>query len=96
LILTNPEGVEFTYALRFQFVASCGPDDRVGNDPEANLLYKPCITEPKTKLLANRETGFVTGLRSKKTPKDDCKSEALCLESIILHTDRGHRSKDKS
>nr|GEZ38914.1 reverse transcriptase domain-containing protein [Tanacetum cinerariifolium] len=45
----------------------CGPDDRARNDPYANLLYKPRVTESGTKLLANGETGFVAGLRSKKT-----------------------------
>nr|GEX66459.1 reverse transcriptase domain-containing protein [Tanacetum cinerariifolium] len=40
-----------------------------GTSPDANLLYKPCITGSGTKLLIDGKTGFVTGLRSKKTLK---------------------------
>nr|GEY97108.1 reverse transcriptase domain-containing protein [Tanacetum cinerariifolium] len=39
----------------------------IGNSPDADLLYKPRVTGSGTKLLANGETGLVTGLRSKKT-----------------------------
>nr|GEW35081.1 reverse transcriptase domain-containing protein [Tanacetum cinerariifolium] len=52
-----------------QAFQQCGPDDRARNGPNANLLYKLRVTGSGTKLLANGETGFVTGLRSKKTPK---------------------------
>nr|GEV85048.1 reverse transcriptase domain-containing protein [Tanacetum cinerariifolium] len=45
----------------------CGPDDRAGNDPDVDLLYKPRVTGSETKLLADGETGLVNGLRSKKT-----------------------------
>nr|GEY03505.1 reverse transcriptase domain-containing protein [Tanacetum cinerariifolium] len=36
--------------------------------PDADLLYKPCVTGSRTKLLVDGETGLVTSLRSKKTP----------------------------
>nr|GEV02124.1 reverse transcriptase domain-containing protein [Tanacetum cinerariifolium] len=46
-----------------------GPDDRTGGGPDANLLYKPCITGSEIKLFTDGKTGFITGLRSKKTSK---------------------------
>nr|GEX29007.1 reverse transcriptase domain-containing protein [Tanacetum cinerariifolium] len=46
-----------------------GPDDRTGDGPDASLLYKPCITGSRTKLLTDGKTGFITGLCSKKTSK---------------------------
>nr|GEW60670.1 reverse transcriptase domain-containing protein [Tanacetum cinerariifolium] len=48
-------------------IKECGPDDRTGKEPDANLLYKPRVTGSETKLLADGETGLVTGLRSKET-----------------------------
>nr|GEY32585.1 reverse transcriptase domain-containing protein [Tanacetum cinerariifolium] len=49
-------------------IKECGPDDRTGNGPNANLLYKPRVTRSGTKLLADGETSLVTSLRGKKTP----------------------------
>nr|GEW64325.1 reverse transcriptase domain-containing protein [Tanacetum cinerariifolium] len=56
-----------------------GPDDRTGNNPNADLLYKPRITGSGAKLFANREIGLVTSLRSKKTltPEDVGQRENL-------------------
>nr|GFB60759.1 hypothetical protein [Tanacetum cinerariifolium] len=59
------------------------PDDRAGNDPDANLLYKPRVTESGTKLLANRETGFVTGLHSKKSPKFTASNNEADYEALV-------------
>nr|GEU81560.1 reverse transcriptase domain-containing protein [Tanacetum cinerariifolium] len=50
-------------------IKECGPDDRTGSGSDANLLYKPRVTGSGTKLLADGETGLITDLRSKKTPK---------------------------
>nr|GFA33499.1 reverse transcriptase domain-containing protein [Tanacetum cinerariifolium] len=44
-----------------------GPDDRTGNNLNADLLYKSRVTGSETKLLADGEIGLVTSLRSKKT-----------------------------
>nr|GEU53202.1 reverse transcriptase domain-containing protein [Tanacetum cinerariifolium] len=52
----------------FRTLRKCGPDDRTGNGPNANLLYKPRVTGSGTKLLADGETGLVTSLRGKKNP----------------------------
>nr|GEU57043.1 reverse transcriptase domain-containing protein [Tanacetum cinerariifolium] len=46
----------------------CGPNNRTRNGPNANLVYKPCVTGSGTKLLSDGETGLVTSLRGKKTP----------------------------
>nr|GEX72863.1 reverse transcriptase domain-containing protein [Tanacetum cinerariifolium] len=77
----------------FRTLRKCGPDDRAGNDPDANLLYKPRVTESGTKLLANGETGFVTGLRSKKTPKILFTDGSLCVDGsgagLILTNPKG-------
>nr|GEW42017.1 reverse transcriptase domain-containing protein [Tanacetum cinerariifolium] len=45
----------------------CGPDDRTGSGPDANLLYKSRVTGSGTKLLSDGKTSSVTSLRSKET-----------------------------
>nr|GEY46926.1 reverse transcriptase domain-containing protein [Tanacetum cinerariifolium] len=52
-----------------QTIKECGPDDRMGDGPDASLLYKPCIIGSGTKLLTDGKTGFITGLCNKKTSK---------------------------
>nr|GEV45461.1 reverse transcriptase domain-containing protein [Tanacetum cinerariifolium] len=39
----------------------------LGNDPDANLRYKPRVTWSGTKLLSDGKTSFVTSLRGKET-----------------------------
>nr|GEW44482.1 reverse transcriptase domain-containing protein [Tanacetum cinerariifolium] len=80
--LPSPRTIKEVQSLNGK-LASCGPDDRVGNDPDINLLYKSRVTESGTKLLANGETVFVTGLRSKKTPKFTASNNEAEYEALV-------------
>nr|GEW66874.1 reverse transcriptase domain-containing protein [Tanacetum cinerariifolium] len=73
----TPEGIKLcpdkTSAVRQlpspRTIKECDPDDQTGSSPEANLLYKPHVTGSGTELLTDGETGLITDLHSKKTPK---------------------------
>nr|GFA70049.1 reverse transcriptase domain-containing protein [Tanacetum cinerariifolium] len=72
----GPEGVFLGYVITPEEIKPCpdktterGPADRTRDDPDASLLYKPCITGSGTKLLTDGKTGFIAGLCGKKTSK---------------------------
>nr|GEU33243.1 reverse transcriptase domain-containing protein [Tanacetum cinerariifolium] len=56
-----------------------GPDDRTGNNPNADLLYKPRVTRSGAKLFANGEIGLVTSLCRKRLrrPRTSVKGQIL-------------------
>nr|GEZ58408.1 hypothetical protein [Tanacetum cinerariifolium] len=45
------------------------PADRTGDETDAILLHKLCVTGSRTKLLTNGKVGIITGLCSKKASK---------------------------
>nr|GEZ12070.1 reverse transcriptase domain-containing protein [Tanacetum cinerariifolium] len=62
-----------------------GPDDRTGNNLNADLLYKSRVTGSETKLLADGEIGLVTSLRSKKTLTADYMMREIHEGSCSMH-----------
>nr|GEZ61462.1 reverse transcriptase domain-containing protein [Tanacetum cinerariifolium] len=72
----NMKLIPKTYSFGLAEGVFLGPTDRTGDDTDASLLHKPCVTGSETKLLTNgtklltnRKAGIITGLYSKKPSK---------------------------
>nr|GEZ35855.1 reverse transcriptase domain-containing protein [Tanacetum cinerariifolium] len=69
LQLPSPQTIKEVQSINGKLASLNSLADRTGDDTDASLLYKPCVTGSGTKLLTNGKAGIITGLCSKKASK---------------------------
>nr|GFA62238.1 reverse transcriptase domain-containing protein [Tanacetum cinerariifolium] len=69
LQLPLPQTIKEVQSLNGKLASLNSPSDRTGDDTDAGILHKPCVTGSGTKLLINGKAGTITGLCSKKASK---------------------------